>query len=184
MAWSHDLLDAGEQALFRRLAVFAGGCTVEAAAAVCALPGDPALDILHTLESLVDKSLLRREDAGSPGDPTQAGGDGAPRFTMLQTVRAYALERLAACGEAEELRRRHAAYYQALAKAAEQEVAGPRQTICLARLAREHDNLRAARQWAQESAGTETGPRLAGATELPDGWAIVGALPEQPERVA
>ena len=116
IAWSYDLLDAPEQQLFRRLCVFAGGCTPEAAETVCADAGaEPA--VLAGLAALVDKSLLRRDD-GPPGSVE-------PRLVMLETIREYGLERLEASGEAEALRRRHAALYLALAEASEPELRGP-----------------------------------------------------------
>ena len=139
IAWSYDLLDPPEQALFRRLAVFAGGCMPDAAAGVAAPDprgaapevGDPGpasrppapgagLDVLDGLAALVDHSLLRRDE--SPA--TAALPD--PRFGMLETVREYALERLEASGEAEAVRRRHAAYCLALAARAAPELRGPR----------------------------------------------------------
>jgi non-specific serine/threonine protein kinase len=143
--WSHDLLDAEERVLFRRLAVFAGGCTPEAAEAVCAagddLAGPPPGAVLDGLAALVDQSLVQRE----------AGGDALgrePRLVLLETVREYAQERLAAAGEAAALERRHAAHYLALAEAAEPEVKRADQAAWLARLEREHDNLRRALAWA------------------------------------
>jgi predicted ATPase/class 3 adenylate cyclase len=146
--WSYGLLGAGEQRLFARLAVFAGGCTLEAAEAVCDGAGDLGADVLEGLEALVAQSLLRWE----PG-----AGDEA-RVAMLETLREYAAERLAASGEAAAAGRAHAAHYLALAEAAERELAGPRQAAALARLEAEHDNLRAA--LAGSAAGT--GRRAAG----------------------
>src|SRR5215217_1256187 len=96
--WSHDLLDTTEQALFRRLAVFAGGCTIEAAEAVGAATDGRGLDVLDILSALVDSSLLYQEE----------GPDGEPRFGMLETIRGYGLERLVASGEEDETRARHA----------------------------------------------------------------------------
>jgi predicted ATPase/DNA-binding SARP family transcriptional activator/Tfp pilus assembly protein PilF len=149
IAWSYDLLSAPEQALFRRLGVFAGGCTIEAAEAV-ASPDD--LDILEGLGSLVDKSLLRQaEDA-----------EGTPRSWMLETLREYALERLAESSQAEEMRHQHAGYYLALVETIEPNLHGPQQREALARLDTEHDNIRAALEWfARSSEITEGGLRLA-----------------------
>jgi predicted ATPase/class 3 adenylate cyclase len=161
IAWSYDLLDAREQALFRRLAVFVGGCTLEAIEAVCSGPRVPSadarepseIDVLTGVESLEDKSLLRQEEAG-----------GEPRFLMLETIREYALEQLEAGGEAAELQRRHAESHLALAEATWPKLVGPEQVELLARLEAEHDNLRAALGWSQEQASrAETGLRLAGA---------------------
>ena len=107
--WSYDLLDAGEQTLFARLGVFVGGCTLEAAEAVCNADGDLPMDVVDGLAALVDKSLLRQDEEL----------DGEPRFVMLETIREYALEQLEASGEAEALRRQHADYFLALAETAE-----------------------------------------------------------------
>jgi predicted ATPase/DNA-binding SARP family transcriptional activator len=138
--WSHDLLDADEQRLFARLAVFLGGCTLEAAEAVC----DATLDLLA---ALVDKSLVREREG---------------RFQMLETIREYASERLEASGDADELRRRHAADVRALAERAEPELQGPEQALWFARLESEHANVRAALAWALEQ-DPETALRTAGA---------------------
>src|SRR5207248_8754746 len=103
---SYDLLEPRERALFRRLAVFAGGCTLEAAEAVCNAAGDLDSDVLDGLTSLVDKSLL--------GQETQP--DQEPRFRMLETIREYAQERLDASGEAAATRRQHADFFVRLAE--------------------------------------------------------------------
>jgi len=152
IAWSYDLLDGGEQRLFRRLAVFIGGWTLEAAEAVCQTDDDVVLDTLDGLSSLVDKSLVWQ----------QTGADDEPRFGMLETIRAYALERLAESGETEVLRGRQAAYYIQLAERAEPELHGPRQGLWLARLDGEADNLRAVLLWLREGDDIEMGLRLAG----------------------
>jgi len=158
IAWSYDLLEAGEQALFRRLAVFARGCTLEAAEAVCQAVHDSAagpgrsLEVLDGVASLLDKSLLRQ--------PEQASGE--PRFRMFETIREYGLERLTASGEEPAVRCAHADYYLALVEAAEPTLTGPEQAIWLERLEAEHDNLRAALRWAEESREVEIGLRLAG----------------------
>ena len=152
IAWSYDLLDAGEQTLFARLGVFVGGCTLAAAEGVCNASGDLPLDALEGLATLVDTSLLRREE----------GGDGEPRFTMLETIREYALELLVAHGDAHVLRRRHAAYFLALAEAAETQQFDVNWAARMARLEAEHDNLRAALGWSQATAGDASiGLRLA-----------------------
>ena len=166
LAGSYDLLDADAQALFRRLAVFAGGCTLDAAEAVCrgqTIAGgeDRAADsgqTLTALGALADHSLVRL-DAGDPASE----GDEESRLSMLETIREYATERLTASGEEAEAWRRHAAYYLALAEAAEPFLLGPQQVTWLARLARERDNLRAALRWARESGESEVGLRIAGA---------------------
>jgi predicted ATPase len=153
IGWSYDLLHVGEQALLRRMAVFAGDCTVEAVEAVCGADLDLNGDLLKWLEALVDKSLVRRQDAG-----------GDVRVGMLETVREFALEQLATAGEVAALERGHAEYYLALAEAAEQHVLGLGQRAWLDRLAADHDNLRSALRWsAREEDRTIIGARLAGA---------------------
>ncbi len=156
IAWSHDLLDVGEQTLFRRLAVFAGGCTLEAAEAVCGSGTDEGegSDVLEGLASLVDNSLLVALPEASERR------EGEPRFAMLETIREYALERLVASGEAEEVRRKHAWYYLALAEALQPEVAPRGQEGWIASLEEEHDNLRAALRWAIQAREAEIGGRL------------------------
>jgi predicted ATPase/transcriptional regulator with XRE-family HTH domain len=134
--WSYELLDEGEQKLFRRLGVFLGGCTLEAAKAVCNTADDLGTDMLEDVTALLDKSLLQREE----------GTDGRSRYTMLETIREYALEQLAACGEYEAARRHHAAYYRALAEAAEQAWDQPHEVEWLQRLVAVRHNLRAALQ--------------------------------------
>lgn len=156
--WSYQLLDAKEQQLFRRLSVFVGGCTLEAIEALCTSLSGAAESGLDTVAPLVDKSLLQRMEQ-------QAGQE--PRFSMLETIREYALENLAAGGETEAARRAHAAYFLRLAEEAEQGMAGPQQAVLLERLEQEHDNLRAAMQWSLEQAGDgrEMALRLGGALQ-------------------
>jgi predicted ATPase/class 3 adenylate cyclase/Tfp pilus assembly protein PilF len=170
IAWSYDLLASDEQMLFRRLAVFEGGCTLEAAEVVCVAPEGMrslALDIFDGLGSLVDKSLLR-----------QQGGDeeGEPYFRMLETIREYGLEQLTASGEAEAVRQAHLVWYLALAEQAEAAVRGPEERAWLDRLEREHENLRAALRWAQRQGEATLGLRLAGA--LAYFWFARGYLSE------
>jgi predicted ATPase/transcriptional regulator with XRE-family HTH domain len=151
IAWSYGLQEAAEQDLFGRLAVFVGGCTLEAAEAVCTADGTQPIDAQHGLAELVDKSLLRVAE----------GTDAEPRFSMLDTTREYALEQLAASGRAETLRRQHAAYFLALAEAVEPQLRGPQELRWLARLEEEHDNLRAALKWFCDQDETEKAARLA-----------------------
>jgi hypothetical protein len=167
LAWSYALLDPAAQALFRRLGAFgAGGCTPDAATTVCGEPGEPADALLDRLAALAERSLLRVEDHP----------DEEPRLGMLETIRAYALEQLASGGE-EEAQRRHATHYLALAERSEPLLRGPDQVMWLARLAREHDNLRAALGWACAApGGEEVALRLAGA--LAPFWEIAGHLRE------
>lgn len=147
MEWSYDLLGPEEQLLFRRLAVFSGGCTPEAAESVA---GEPDDDTLGTLEALVDKNLVRLME----------GDDGEARLMMLETVREYALERLSSSGEEGTIRRAHADYYLVLAEEAEPELTSAGQVAWLDLLESEHDNLRAALQRALEHDEVEVALRL------------------------
>src|SRR5262249_9587773 len=104
ITWSFALLSPGEQTLFRRLAVFVGGWTLEAAEQVCLAVGALELDVLEGLSSLLDKSLVSQEH----------DGNGGPRFTMLSVLREFGLEQLDADGEGATAREAHAAYYLAL----------------------------------------------------------------------
>ena len=153
IAWSYDLLEEDEKTLFRQLAVFVGGCTLEAAEAVCNTHGDLGVDVLDAVAGLVDKSLLRQE--------TQA--DGEPRLLMLETIREYALERLKASGEAEAMQRRHTTYFLAMAEQSDLKLRSAEQSIWRRRLVVEQDNLRAALRWTLESQEVEMGLQLAGA---------------------
>jgi predicted ATPase len=159
IAWSYDLLEASEQTLFRRLAVFTRGCTLEAAEAVCQAvhdstvdPGE-SLEVLDGMASLLDKSLLCQQEQTS----------GEPRFRMLETIREYGRECLTASGEEPTVRRAHADYFLALVETAEPALTGPEQATWLERLDVEHDNLRAALRWAEASGDVDIGLRLAGA---------------------
>jgi predicted ATPase/class 3 adenylate cyclase len=136
--WSYDLLSEDERRLFRRLAVFVGGCTLEAAEAVCDPLGELSLDILDGLASLVDKSLVRpgREVAGEP------------RFWMLQTIREYAAERLDEADELVDAQRRHAEHFVWLAEEAAKIAFGGEQAVWWSRLDADHDNAREALAWA------------------------------------
>ena len=138
--WSHGLLDEHEQALFRRLAVFAGGATYDAAEAVCEASPD-------TLQSLVDKSLLRRREAERP------------RFWMLETIRELAVEHLDASGERAEVRRSHAEHYLGVARESKMdaEAVGPQRHDLVIP---ERDNLRAALAWSLETGEVELGLEL------------------------
>ena len=140
IAWSYDLLPPGEQQLFLRLSVFVGGCTLEAAEAVCGTPGDTSASILDGIASLLDKSLLMQTEHRSA----------EPRLTQLETIREYGWECLAASGEREAARQSHAAYYLALAEEGDLGPWRRPQEVWLQRLEREHDNMRAALQWLVE----------------------------------
>jgi DNA-binding CsgD family transcriptional regulator len=147
IAWSYDLLTLEQQALFRRLSVFVGGCTLEAAERVC-FPRERhqelAIDVFEGMYALVERNLLTTEEAG---DLTDDEGDPLVRFRFLETVREYALEQLELSGEDMWVRAAHAAYYLALAEAAEPAIRGPRQRIWLDRLEQDWDNLRAVLRW-------------------------------------
>jgi len=132
IAWSYELLSTAQQALFARLGVFVGGWTVEAAEAVCAPLTSLPLSILDGLQSLLDKSLLYQE----------AGGYGAPRFGMLETIREYALEQLEASGAIAAVRHSHAAYYVALAESVEPERLRFHTVAQQELLERDYDNIR------------------------------------------
>jgi predicted ATPase/DNA-binding CsgD family transcriptional regulator len=190
IAWSHDLLDPAEQLLFRRLAVFVGGFTLDAADAVIserqAPPGSkkaeemagaspfafrfpPSDPVLDGVASLVEQSLLR------PVSVSRPEAHPGPRYQMLETVREYALEQLASTGEASEIGQRHTAHFLALTEAAEPELFGPEQVLWLDRLESEHSNLRAALAWATVH-DPNLALRLGGA--LRQFWRIRGHLTE------
>jgi predicted ATPase/DNA-binding SARP family transcriptional activator len=158
--WSFEFLDAGEQRLFARVAVFSGRFTRESAEAVCGATAD-------SLSSLVDKSLLRREDAGG----------GVPRLRMLETIREYALEHLHAAGETEPLRRRHAEHYlDRVERAAARLRAGEASSTVYAELQSDLDNLRAALGWAEAAGSSELMLQIAGRLKL--FWRVRGHLDE------
>ncbi len=163
--WSYDLLSPEEQRLFSRLAVLVRSWTLEAAEAVAGSDGDTA-QTLEILASLLDKSLLRQEDTA----------EGEARFSMLATIREYALERLESTGEAPAARQRHASYFLALAEEAAPRLRGPRQAEWLARLERDHDNLRLALRWALQAGEAEMAVRLGAA--LWRFWWFLGHLGE------
>lgn len=149
--WSYGLLNEGEKRLFARLAVFAGGCTIEAAETVCDAGGDLGMDALDGLSSLVEKSLL------------QQVGENEPRLVMLETIREYAAERLEESGDQDQVRRHHTQYYLLLAEEAEPELTGPDQRMWLDRLEVEHDNIRAGLRQAFDQGDVEVGLRLVAA---------------------
>jgi predicted ATPase/DNA-binding XRE family transcriptional regulator len=156
IAWSYALLRPDEQRLFRHLAVFRGGWSLEAAEAVCEADGgaEGARDsIFAGLASLIDQNLVVPQEHAA-GDMSEA------RFRMLETLRDYGLARLAASGEEEVARRRHFDYFLRLGEPAFQELRGPAQSGWLARIEREHDNLRAALSWALAHGEAERGLRL------------------------
>ena len=151
--WSYSLLNPDEQKLFRRLAVFVGGCTLDAAEAVCAAGDGERADVISTLASLVNKSLLRQE----------AQLDGQPRYHMLESIREFGLEELVSATEFQSMRRRHAEYFLSLVEHAEPALITHAQIVWLNRLERDHDNLREVLRWSTSETGSrEIGMRLAG----------------------
>jgi predicted ATPase len=158
IAWSHDLLSKQEQTLFRRLAVFTGGYTLDAVEVVTNASGE--LDILGGIASLVDHSLVRQG----------TGVESEPRFTMLETINEFALERLTESGDDAELRRQHAQYFLALAETAYDHRYREDQAAWNDRLEVEHPNLRAALQWSRDTHDSEVLMRLAGV--LGDFWSV------------
>ncbi len=164
--WSYNLLPPDEQRLFARLAVFTGGCTLEAAESVCPADGTGG-DMLDRLQLLIDQSLLQQAE----------GPTGEPRFRMLETIREYARERLVASGEGKELHRQHSHYFLALAERAEPALwGGADQRAWIKRLEAEHENLRAALHQALEHGAVEVALRLASA--LWRFWMMHGYLGE------
>lgn len=147
--WSYALLTPSEQQLFNRLSVFAGGWDLAAAEEIC------AADPLEGISSLLDKSLIERQ-----GDATQ-------RFRMLQTIHQYARERLLESAQAMDVARRHADYYRRLVEAAESEFVGADPAACVARLAPDQDNIRAALDWALDNDEGEVGLAIGAA-----GWRL------------
>ena len=150
MDWSYELLTGAEQKLFRRLSVFAGGCTLEAAEAVCDTKGDLDLDLLEGMTSMVDKSLVQQVE------PMK----GESRFVMLETIREYASEKLETSGEKASTRRAHAAYCLVLAEEQATEESSAESADWLERFALEHDNFRAGLEWLTETGDVEWGLRL------------------------
>jgi len=164
--WSYDLLSEEEKLLLQRLAVFAGGFTLEAAEFVCCdtWPADDT--VLQHLTALVDKSMVVVDEDGE-----------ALRYRLLETVREFAQEKLSASGQTENLRERHLTYYRDMAEEASTGLIGPDQAMWLERLEREHDNMRAAIQWCRLlPTHDEDGLRLAGA--LARFWFLRGYLSE------
>jgi non-specific serine/threonine protein kinase len=149
IAWSYELLPLDDQRLFRQLAVFVGGWTLEAVEAIC----DPDLDAFEGLGTLVDHHLVRQVD--QPG--------GTARFEMLETMREFGLEQLQVHGESADSHARHVAYFLALAEQAAPELSGPRQARWIRRLQAEHDNMRTALAWSLERDQAQLALRLGNA---------------------
>lgn len=146
IAWSYDLLNDEEKTLFRRLAVFSGGCTLPTIEAVYAALGEEATTVLEGISSLIDKSLLLSISQGEGEEY---------RYVMLETIREYGQETLTTTQEIETIRRIHALCYLDLAEKAEPELVGPQQALWLEKLEREHNNLRAAQHWFFEQGETD-----------------------------
>jgi predicted ATPase len=165
--WSYELLEEPERRLFARLAVFVGGCTLEAAEAVCGPDVDLGVDVLDAMASLVDKSLIRQQETS----------EGEPRFGMLETIREYALERLEADPNARGVRGRHGQYFAQLAERAKEGLwRGPSQQAWLDRLEDEHANLRAALAWLLEQQQTDKALQIVSGVWM--FWLIRGYLRE------
>jgi predicted ATPase/class 3 adenylate cyclase len=179
--WSHELLPVAERTLLRRLAVFAGGWTLEAAEAVGAREGIAPGDVIDLLTRLVDHSLVLAEEH-----------PGAARYRMLETIREYALEKLGEAGESQAVRDRHLGFYVDFAEQAERALMGPEQVAWLEHLEEELDNLRGAIEWSLSQADVTPGLRLAGAlwwfwytyTDHREGMAALRALLAQPSAQA
>jgi predicted ATPase/DNA-binding SARP family transcriptional activator len=140
--WSHELLSEPERALFRRLAVFGGGFTLDAAEAVCADERLPQLQLLDVLASLIDKSLVAVREK-----------DGEARYRLLGTVRQYAREHLGAAGESDAIHRRHAEYYCELVLGRGPALRSAERVRVLPSLDAERDNIRAALDWTRDTDG-------------------------------
>ena len=152
IAWSYDLLDRDEQILFRRLAVFAGGCIPEAAEAICNFDGGLALDVWEGLEALADKNLIRYI----------IQPDGSARSLLLETIREFGFEQLQAAGAANRVQAEHAHFYLQWVEDLQQSSSGIFAPQFLDRLELEHDNLRLALRWALANQDLEIGLGLVG----------------------
>jgi predicted ATPase/class 3 adenylate cyclase/Tfp pilus assembly protein PilF len=157
IAWSHDLLDPAQQTFFRRLAVFAGGWSLEAAEAVTGFGANPPLPVFDGLEALHDTSLVRLQE------PVDSDAGDEPRFAMLQTIREFATEQLDISGELVQAKQAHASWFLELALSAEPHLARPSAVSWLERLESEHDNLRGALDWLRSQADGDQALNLAAA---------------------
>lgn len=138
ISWSYDLLSHSDRSILNSLAVFVGGCTVEAAERVCVDNDNSRAEVLDRMTNLVNNSLL----------VVIGQNEEEPRFKMLEVVREYALELMQQRADVDAIRRRHALFYLSLALESEQEIVGPRQAEWLCRIEQEHDNIRAALRWS------------------------------------
>ncbi|HEY4687806.1 MAG TPA: DUF4062 domain-containing protein [Anaerolineae bacterium] len=166
IAWSYDLLNERARTLFRRLSIFTGGWTLDAAEDVCNAVGDLAVDVLDEMESLIDNSLLVSTEV-----------QGEMRFGMLETIREFAFERLVESGEETATHWHHAGYFLKLAEAAEPHLTSAARRAWVDRLETELDNLRAVLEWSRLPQGdVETGLRIAGAVRWY--WFLSGHITE------
>jgi predicted ATPase/class 3 adenylate cyclase len=167
MDWSYDLLNEGEKQLFRRMAVFNGGRTIEALEAVCNGDGELQIEVVEGVESLVRESLLSVREGSRQQEGTTAGEtEGELRFWMYESIHEFARELLEKSGEAGVLRSAHARYFHDFAERAKPQLRGPEQLVWFARLDDEYGNLRSALEWACESdepRAVVTGLQIAGA---------------------
>jgi len=162
--WSYDLLNDWERQLFRRLAVFNGGFTLEAVERICDYDEGLRVDVFEGVEALLTGNLLQQRE----------GRDGEPRFWMLETIHEYATEKLAGSGEVKPLQREQALYFMGLAEEAEPHLIGEMQQEWLDRLEDEYDNIRAALAWASEQAKAPDSGEAAEAVDV--GLRISGAI--------
>jgi predicted ATPase/class 3 adenylate cyclase len=184
ITWSHDLLPEGERRLFRRLAVFAGGWTIEEAQSIGDPDGDLGIDLADGLESLADKSLVRIE----PASPDEASIDGEVRYGQHPLLREYALERLTESGERPPTEASHAAVFATLAEAVGPGILGPTSEAVVRRLDREAHNVREAIAWSLAANQPDLGLRILGSTwrwfqqrgRLREGRALLAELLARP----
>ena len=170
IGWSYDLLNDDERTFFRRLAVFRGGCTLEAADRVCDPTGVSGADALELADSLVDKSLVQRVET-----------DGEPRFQLLFVIREFAKERLSEDHDEHVVRRRHAEFLIELLRRSAPELFGPDRPVRLDQLEREHDNIRSAIAWAVRTDERSIALRLV--SPCWRFWQMRGHLHEARERI-
>jgi tetratricopeptide (TPR) repeat protein len=172
--WSYDLLDEDQRCLFRRMAVFQGGRSLDALEAVCNYDGRLGIDLFEGVESLISNSLVQQRE----------GHDGEPRFWLLETIHEYVREKLQESEDVESITRQHALYYMRLAEAAEPHLTGPKQEEWMRRLEDDDDNIRAVLRWARSSGNVEdmeTGMNTAGS--LWHMWLVRGYFSEVREEL-